>query len=290
MRWLDVTKYQTKTPFSTTNVKFEQHCFSKCHHMTKCSSFLVKTTSNINPIRCHFYDTTTTNLTNIEVTTDDTKLFTDIQDCQDLLNLGYKNSGVYSMNFFGKGQRDIRCNMENEDGGWIVILYRMAGQYSWNVVWDQYKNGIGDISGDFYLGNELIHQITDSGQYELYYTTETRTVDSPRAEPMYFGWYGYFHVSNEADYYRLSVSGHKLGLASLASNNGMQFTTRDVDRDEKSGSCGNSKSGGFWWKKCGSFQPTGIYFHTNNIKCMGLHVPDIGRLCTKNFQMMVRRR
>ncbi|XP_066930897.1 angiopoietin-related protein 7-like [Clytia hemisphaerica] len=286
-------KIPNKTPYSTVDVKFEQHCFSKCHHMTKCLSFLINRTSNAMPIRCHFYDSISTNLTDIQITTADTKLFTtaDIQDCQDLYNSGYKDSGVYYINFLGKGQRDIRCDMEIEGGGWIVILYRMTGQHNWNVGWNQYKNGIGEMTSDFYLGNELIHQITDSGQYQMYFTTELRAVDSPPADPMYYGWYEHFHVADEADSYRLSIGGFKGGQTDLLTHlDGTQFTTIDRDRDTNNNkNCGNVKKGGFWWRACGGFQPTSIYLDTNSMRCMGLYTT-AGRTCTKNFQIMIKKK
>uniref|UniRef100_A0A7M5XEM1 Fibrinogen C-terminal domain-containing protein n=2 Tax=Clytia hemisphaerica TaxID=252671 RepID=A0A7M5XEM1_9CNID len=286
-------KIPNKTPYSTVDVKFEQHCFSKCHHVITCFSFLVQRTSNAMPIRCHFYNSTTTGLTDSQATEDNTILYTaQIQDCLDLYNSGHKSSGVYSINLLGKGQRDIRCDMEIEGGGWTVILYRTTSQHNWNVGWNQYKNGIGEITGDFYLGNELVHQITDSGQYELYFRTQIEVANSPaNADNTYFGWHGNFHVANEADYYRLTVGDIKPGSQPQINDlNGMQFTTKDVKRDNHHHNCASFKLSAFWWDGCGRIQPFGPYLHSDSQKCMGINVSGVGRLCTLNFQMLVRRK
>ena len=113
-------KIPNKTPFSTTDVKFEQHCFSKCHYITKCASFLIETISNVYPIKCSFYNTTTTKISSDFQTSDGLKLFTDIRDCQDVYDRGSKASGFYSVNLNGRGERQVFCDMELQGVyGWL---------------------------------------------------------------------------------------------------------------------------------------------------------------------------
>ena len=38
---------------------------------------------------------------------------------------------------------------------------------NFNKTWDQYKHGFGNYDKEFWLGNELIHQLTKSGNMKL---------------------------------------------------------------------------------------------------------------------------
>lgn len=40
-------------------------------------------------------------------------------------------------------------------------------QFTFFRGWQEYKSGFGDLEGEFYLGNELIHQLTNERRYML---------------------------------------------------------------------------------------------------------------------------
>eukprot|EP00111_Clytia_hemisphaerica_P018655 TCONS_00055136-protein len=281
-------KKPNKPPYSIVNVKFEQHCFSKCHHDEKCASFLIQTTSKDNPITCHFYNTTTTNLIESQTALQGTKLYTDIQDCRDLYHLGYKASGIYSLNLpGGVGTKDVRCDMENRGGGWMVFTYRMIGQHDWNADWETYKNGFGEHPGDFYIGNEILHKITTSGDYEFYYISEDLETGQK-----YNGWYEHFYIESESDLYRLRLLGNSEGTVNtLNIHNNRAFSTidRDNDNHETTFCARDTRKGANWWYRCGQFSPFGRFHDTTSAHvCMG--VETIPKKCSKYFQMMFRRR
>lgn len=50
--------------------------------------------------------------------------------------------------------------METDGGGWTVIQRRKVGLTSFNRDWKQYKEGFGNIRGDFWLGNENIYRLS----------------------------------------------------------------------------------------------------------------------------------
>lgn len=54
----------------------------------------------------------------------------------------------------------VFCDMETDGGGWTVIQRRKVGLTSFNRDWKQYKEGFGNIKGDFWLGNENIYRLS----------------------------------------------------------------------------------------------------------------------------------
>jgi len=49
--------------------------------------------------------------------------------------------------------------------GWTVIQKRLDGSVDFYRNWTEYRRGFGQPEGEFWLGNERIHQLTDQGKY-----------------------------------------------------------------------------------------------------------------------------
>ena len=49
------------------------------------------------------------------------------------------------------------CDIVIDHGGWIVIQRRTSGDVDFYRGWKEHKNGFGDLSGDFWFGNDRIH-------------------------------------------------------------------------------------------------------------------------------------
>ncbi|GFR76198.1 fibrinogen related protein 12.1 [Elysia marginata] len=135
------------------------------------------------------------------------------------------------------------CDTGTDGGGWIVIQRRSTGDVDfYQRGWEEYKNGFGDLRGDFWLGNEHIHRITNSGQYEL------------RVELVYQGKssyarYGQFSISDETSQYTLNVADYSgtAGDALVNNSHGNKFTTIDRDNDGNDENCASDLYYGGWW-------------------------------------------
>ena len=59
---------------------------------------------------------------------------------------------------------------------------------NFNKTWDQYKHGFGNYDKEFWLGNELIHQLTKSGNMKLMVELEANNGLRAWAEYDTFRW------------------------------------------------------------------------------------------------------
>jgi len=110
----------------------------------------------------------------------------------------------------------------------------------------EFKVGFGDESGNYWLGNDLLSQLTLTGRYKLRFDLQSRSNGN-----WYYAEYSAFIVLPEADNYRMFVGGYSgnAGDAFRFHNNKM-FSTYDSDNDEWSYNCAASRGGGFWYWDC----------------------------------------
>ncbi|XP_071838865.1 IgGFc-binding protein-like isoform X2 [Apostichopus japonicus] len=170
-------------------------------------------------------------------------------DCYELLLSGETTDGVYTIAPPGYpgGSLEVYCDMTTDGGGWTVFQNRQDLSVDFNRGWDDYKNGFGDVNGDYWLGNEAIHYITNQRETSMRIElTNTFSMSS-------YGLYGVFRVSAEEDKYRIHwqyTSGTFLFNA-LTSHNDMPFTTSDRDNDNRlEGNCAVIGTGGWWYNDC----------------------------------------
>ena len=73
-----------------------------------------------------------------------------------------------------------------------------------NRSWDEFKVGFNDSRGNYWLGNELLHQLTSStGRYKLRFDLQARANLS-----LYYAEYSTFRVESEQTNYTLRVGGY----------------------------------------------------------------------------------
>ena len=86
---------------------------------------------------------------------------------------------------------------------------RLNGSVSFDRYWDDYKNGFGDLNGEFWLGLDKIYRLTEKKRDRLRVDLEDFTLSTAYAV------YNMFAVKNETTKYKLSLgtySGIVLGM------------------------------------------------------------------------------
>ena len=172
-----------------------------------------------------------------------------------MFNAGHTQSGVYSVNPDGKGHFNVYCDMRTDGGGWTVLQRRQDGSVDFFRGWNDYKSGFGQLTAEFWLGNDKIHRLTASRPSSL--RVELEDWNGTRV----YAKYGKFNISDEQAQYRLEVDSYS-GTAgdSLAEHNNMAFTTKDRDNDRLSSeNCAVSYKGAWWYNSCDESNLNGKY-------------------------------
>lgn len=114
------------------------------------------------------------------------------------------------------------CDMDGDDGGgWIVIQNRFDGSTDFYRNWSDYREGFGNIAGEFWMGLEKIYELTSSNLHELMVVMEN--FDGEKK----FAKYAAFGIAGESNFYALNILGKHSGDVedSLSYHAGMKFST-----------------------------------------------------------------
>ncbi|XP_042211481.1 angiopoietin-related protein 1-like [Homarus americanus] len=170
------------------------------------------------------------------------------RNCLEVQEAGYTQSGVYTVYPSHSLGFTVYCDMDNDGGGWTVIQrrdHKFCQEENFYRLWDDYVKGFGNLSQEFWLGLENIHDLTSQTPTELRVDLENFKNKT--------GWvkYGVFKVKNKDTDYRLWVKDYS-GVAGdgLAYHNGARFTTMDKDHDTWGQNCAISFKGGWWYRNC----------------------------------------
>ncbi|XP_061440496.1 fibrinogen beta chain [Rhineura floridana] len=208
------------------------------------------------------------------------------KECEDIIRKGGESSELYLIQpvTSSKPYR-VYCDMNTENGGWLLIQNRQDGSVGFGRTWDSYKKGFGNIAfsggknycdtpGEYWLGNDKINQLTKLGPTELLIEMEDWNGAKVKAH------YGGFSIQGDANKYQLSVSNYR-GTAgnallegasqlqgenrTMTIHNGMYFSTFDRDNDgwanpDPKKQCSREDGGGWWYNRCHSANPNGRYY------------------------------
>ncbi|XP_018432075.1 PREDICTED: angiopoietin-2-like isoform X3 [Nanorana parkeri] len=211
------------------------------------------------------------------------------RDCADAYKSGLTSSGIYMLRFSNSTDTvKALCDMDTSGGGWTVIQHRKDGSVNFHRTWKEYREGFGTPSGEYWLGNEFVHQLTSQGSNNL--RIQLRDWDGNEA----YSLYDTFSLGNEELNYRLNLRGYSgtAGRTSSFSPAGTNFSTKDVDNDRCSCKCAQIATGGWWFDACGPSNLNGIYYPSgsgtakyNGIKWHYWKGPSHG---LKSVTMMIR--
>ncbi|KAL9989435.1 hypothetical protein ACROYT_G003984 [Oculina patagonica] len=164
-----------------------------------------------------------------------------------------------SVDLDGLGEFKVFCDQKTAGGGWTVFQKRRGGSVDFFRAWDDYKRGFGNLNGEFWLGLDKIHRLTVSSSNKL--RVDLEDIHGKTA----FAEYSSFSVTSERAKFQLSLGSYS-GTAgdSLSYHRGAQFSTKDRDNDEASGSCSLARKGAWWYKACAHSNLNGLYLNGKN--------------------------
>ena len=113
---------------------------------------------------------------------------------------------MYKINPDGLGEFEVYCDQKTAGGGWTVFQKRMDGSVDFYRGWDDYKQGFGNLSGEYWLGLDKINRLSVSGSYKLRVDLEDLHGNTGFAE------YSSFAVSSEGAKYQLSLGSYSGAL------------------------------------------------------------------------------
>ncbi|XP_075168081.1 microfibril-associated glycoprotein 4-like [Haematobia irritans] len=153
---------------------------------------------------------------------------------------------------------------------WTTILRRIDGTQNFDRIWLEYKNGFGNISGEFFIGLEKLYAITMLQPHELLIVLKDFNNE------MRYARYDHFIVGSEEEEYPLKNLGKYEGTAgdALSYHNGGKFSTKDRDNDDQQKiSCAQKFGGGWWYRACHESNLNGQYVHSDHDLCYasGIH-------------------
>lgn len=178
--------------------------------------------------------------------------------------------GVYVIDPDGKGAFDAFCRF-SDGKGYTIFQRRMNGGESFNRTWTEYALGFGDLDGEFWLGLEYVHRLTQNtyryGSPEL--NVHLRAFHGASYEAKYT----YFKVLGESQNYKIFAAGYE-GDAGDAfgkpqnrfESNKMEFSTFDKDNDkDQNKNCADAYKSGWWFNRCFCANLNGVYDGNANV-------------------------
>ncbi|XP_065257238.1 angiopoietin-2 isoform X1 [Emys orbicularis] len=179
------------------------------------------------------------------------------KDCAEAFKSGLTTSGIYTLTVPNSAEeKKTYCDMESSGGGWTVIQRRKDGSVDFHRTWKEYKMGFGDPAGEYWLGNELVSQLTNQKRYVL----KIHLKDWEGNEA--YSLYEHFYLASEELKYRIQLKGltGTAGKISSISQPGNDFSTKDADNDKCICKCSQMLTGGWWFDACGPSNLNGMYY------------------------------
>ena len=170
------------------------------------------------------------------------------ESCLALRLTGEHSDGLHQIHLTSIGSVQVLCDQKTEGGGWTVI-HRRTSPFSlkFDKNWTEYESGFGNLQGEFWLGNKIIHKLMKTPRV---LRIELKT----NANVAGFAEYPDVTVDAAHDKYRIKMSGGFRGnIGDCGGPSSWQyFTTKDSDNDANNNkNCADEDHAGWWYKDCG---------------------------------------
>lgn len=134
---------------------------------------------------------------------------------------------------------------------------RSINPVNFKRTWVEYKQGFGNLSTEFWLGNDYIHKLTTQGDITLgIHSTAENNMKKVSILT-------HFRVADEHKFYQVTYkksTGPSLDGKGNSRFNQSKFSTFDSDNNSGSNHmCAEKLSAGFWFDKCSGTNLNGPY-------------------------------
>jgi len=221
-------------------------------------------------------------------------------DCMAFYQDGFRVNGLYRLNGATWFNRRIGfCDQTTMGGGWTVFQRRQDGSVDFNKKWDGYKKGFGELTGEFWYGNDNISNLTDL-RSNAPKSSQLLIIMRMKGESKnVYVLHKFFEILDEFGLYFLHtyspVSGNATYMESFRSSDGNDFSTDDMQHVDDY-DCPYDFEGGSWFPRCsGVSYLNGPYrFSGPMFPRIAWYIPEIGEnrplLQPEFVEMKVRRR
>ena len=174
-----------------------------------------------------------------------------VKSCQEHKSLGADQDGIYTIDPDGQGIISVFCDQTTDGGGWTVFQRRSAPySNSFDRLWHRYRDGFGDLTEEFWLGNKYLHRIAPSGSL---LRIELHRADGQTG----YAKFGGFQVANETNLFWWDMNSYEGNIPNAIYGNsdpnlnirGMAFSTPDNNNDNCP-SCRCFGRAGWWANYC----------------------------------------
>jgi hypothetical protein len=140
------------------------------------------------------------------------------------------------------------------ENGWTLIQRRLDGSLDFNRNYEEYASGFGEPSGEFWIGNEALHRLTQNNCSSL----RIEMIDIEDNE--WYAEYGRFKIYPDQDGFRINIDEYSGNAGdAMEYQNGMEFSTVERDRDDSRTNCAANYEGGWWFSHCQHANLNGKY-------------------------------
>ncbi|XP_061402335.1 fibrinogen C domain-containing protein 1-like [Musca vetustissima] len=202
----------------------------------------------------------------------------DRQNLQHNLSLKILENTAPKPYSFGETPDILSLNQHRE---WTTISRRLDGSVAFDLGWENYKNGFGNPNGEFFIGLEQLHALTNYGA-----TQELLVILRDYQNQTRYAKYDIFRVGSELKRYAITELGSYSGDAgdSLRAHAGAPFITKD----NNDGSFPVERGGG-WWRSVQSMCDLHSYYQpVDNVYGIFWGTWNGWKYTLKSAEMMIR--